>query len=216
MQEAVELYPDIHVALHPLKAAFIPKTKTLILSDLHVGKSRHFLQSGIPLPPLTSKVNYWNIVQLFEEFQPAHWVVLGDLIHSDENSEWDEFEDFLETLPPIRKTLVMGNHDQPLRNRLSPFGFACTEELVEGSILFTHEKTTPAPKDHFQITGHVHPAITLQGKANQRMRIPCFWLSGSHLTLPAFGSFTGAYTIHPHKKDRVFACIESEVIEFKP
>ena len=199
--------------LHPKKAGFIPETGTLITSDIHIGKSRHFMQSGLPLPAETSTINYKNIAELFSAFQPAHWIVLGDLVHSSENSEWAEFQQFVDTLPPIPKTLVVGNHDRFLEQKSMPFGFSCTHAFTQGNLIFMHESHESVPNGFFCVSGHVHPAILLSGKARQRLRTPCFWLSESGLVMPAFGSFTGSHTIQPKKSDRVFGCIENEVIE---
>lgn len=199
--------------LHPLRAGFIPEFAMLVTSDLHVGKSRHFIQSGIPLPAETSAIDYKNIAELFNTFRPEHWIVLGDLVHSSENTEWQEFQQFLNTLPQIQKTLVVGNHDRYLDRNSIPFGFRCTDELIKGNLVFTHENQVRPPSGFFSISGHIHPAVVLSGKARQRLRTPCFWLSESGLVMPAFGRFTGSYTIQPRPSDRVYGCIEDEVIE---
>jgi uncharacterized protein len=45
------------------------------------------------------------------------------------------------------------------------------------------------------------------------MRLPCFWFGKYVAVLPAFGSFTGTYTVLPKQGDRVFVVADTAVIE---
>lgn len=70
------------------------------------------------------------------------------------------------------------------------------------------EPQTPA----YNLAGHVHPAVMLQGKRD-RMRLPCYYFGENAGLLPAFGAFTGMYTIQPVKGDNVFVLTGSKVME---
>ena len=50
------------------------------------------------------------------------------------------------------------------------------------------------------------------GRALQRERLPCFWLTPRGAVLPAFGSFTGSVSVVPGPEDRVFVIADQEVI----
>ena len=64
--------------------------------------------------------------------------------------------------------------------------------------------------DGYVIAGHLHPAIILRGRANERVRLACYWFGELVGVLPAFGSFTGSAIISPAAGDRVFARAKSE------
>lgn len=57
----------------------------------------------------------------------------------------------------------------------------------------------------------------LGGRAQDRLRLPCFWFTDAARqavgVLPAFGSFTGMHLIDRRPEDRVFAVMPQRVIE---
>lgn len=63
----------------------------------------------------------------------------------------------------------------------------------------------------YNLAGHIHPAVMLQGRRD-RMRLPCFFFGKEEGLLPAFGAFTGTYTIQPQKVDRVYVLTGNEVM----
>jgi metallophosphoesterase superfamily enzyme len=85
--------------------------------------------------------------------------------------------------------------------------------LVREPFIFQHE-----PVHHptlYCISGHIHPAVSLQGKARQRLRLACFYITPNYLLLPAFGQFTGSATVKPKSGDRIFAIAQNDIIEIK-
>lgn len=58
-----------------------------------------------------------------------------------------------------------------------------------------------------------HAAPTLDALARwrrERLRLPCFWLRGRVLTLPAFGAFTGGWEVDP-RQGRAWAVTPEQV-----
>jgi metallophosphoesterase superfamily enzyme len=66
----------------------------------------------------------------------------------------------------------------------------------------------------YTLAGHVHPAVTMRGSGRQKERLPCFFLGEHVALLPAFGSFTGAFTVKPGPRDRVYVVADGEVLPF--
>ena len=64
-----------------------------------------------------------------------------------------------------------------------------------------------------QLAGHVHPAARLVGRGGQSVRLPCFWLRGQRLILPAFTEFSAGGRFEPAPDDRVFVAVQGEVVE---
>lgn len=199
--------------LHPLRALFWPEERMLICADVHIGKGAHFRKNGISIPGMVNKNNFWNLSVLIDRYNPEHLMILGDLVHSHENAEWDDLRDFLDNYPEIRRTLVRGNHEFMEDSAYESLGFEVLNEWRKGEFLFTHEPANE--KGYFNLHGHIHPAIMLYGPARQSLRLPCFVLGEKAAVLPAFGEFTGTFSIRPKRSERIYAISPQEIIEIK-
>ncbi len=193
------------------KEMYWPEKKTLIISDVHLGKTKHFTNNGIQVPSLVNTNNYWRLSVLFDKYKADRVIFLGDLFHSVYNEEWDKFKDYLANYPQIEWILVEGNHDILHPQHYKDAGLDVVELLAENGLCFTHEPVDF--KEGYNICGHLHPAVRMRGKAAQSLRLPCFYFSEKRGILPAFGEFTGALTIKPEKEDQVFVIAEKKVIQ---
>src|SRR6476469_8804995 len=93
------------------RSIFWEEQKTLIVSDLHFGKTGHFRKSGIPVPQNVYKEDLQRLVDLIRNFNPGRVLVVGDFFHSRENPELEWFRKWREELIRIPIVLVRGNHD---------------------------------------------------------------------------------------------------------
>jgi metallophosphoesterase superfamily enzyme len=55
--------------------------------------------------------------------------------------------------------------------------------------------------------------VRLAGRADDSVRLPCFWIREGLTVLPAFGSFTGGACIARGPGERVIALAEDRVFE---
>lgn len=193
--------------LFPLRAIFWPKREILIVSDLHLGKAGHFRKHGIAISTKVHLHDIQNLEVLIDWIQPKEVFFLGDLFHSYENCEWKDFLNFLHRYPDISFTLIEGNHDI-LADYPGRLNLVSRIELPPFS--FTHIKEED---DLYNISGHLHPGVTVRGKARQGITMSCFLFSDIFAIMPAFGQFTGIKKIRPRKKDRVFAITGRQVLE---
>lgn len=201
------------LSLHPSGAVYWEERDVLMLSDLHLGKSAHFRKYGMAVPSQADDAEFDKLISLLEQTMPRELWFLGDLFHSELNSEWHFFEQWVQSLE-ISVTLVVGNHDVISRKRYEQLDIRLASEIITSGFHFTHEPLEIA-SGKFNIAGHVHPAIKVQGVGRQRIKLPCFHYTENQLILPAFGSFTGTYTIRPKKSDRIFALADGEIICFQ-
>ncbi|MDZ7683106.1 MAG: metallophosphoesterase [Fodinibius sp.] len=77
--------------LLPEKAIYWQKRKIMLVADLHIGKSGHFRKHGIAVPDQVAQSNLDKLDTILDKRSPEHLVILGDLFHSDINSEWQRF-----------------------------------------------------------------------------------------------------------------------------
>ncbi len=198
--------------LHPLKAVYWQEERTLLLADLHLGKTRHFRKAGIATPKGVEDTNFDRLISLLLIYQPKRVLLLGDLFHSDYNLAWEGFSDLLAQFASIDFALVPGNHDILDKEHYGSAGLRLeAAKFVDGPFLFTHEPEAGA-SGLYNIAGHIHPGVRLEGPARQSMRLPCFYFGQDNGILPAFGAFTGLATIQPRLGDRVYGIAHDEVI----
>ncbi|MEO0580885.1 MAG: hypothetical protein AAF135_01565 [Bacteroidota bacterium] len=75
--------------LLPQKAIFLPQRSALLLADLHIGKSGHFRQHGIPVSSGVMNQDLSQLDRLYQTYQPDTTYFMGDLFHSSYNKEWE-------------------------------------------------------------------------------------------------------------------------------
>ncbi len=196
--------------LLPEKAIYWVEQDLLIIADLHLGKAGHFRKSGIPISDLVHSKDMLHLNRLIESRKPRHVMFLGDLFHSDHNQGWLTFKRWIEDQRETTFTLVLGNHDILPTSEYRIKNLDVVEELTIKPFKFTH---IPEETDHYNLAGHIHPAIRLRGKGRQSMKMPCFHFSKHRGLLPAFGEFTGTASLKVKKEDEVFVIADNQVIK---
>ncbi len=206
---ATHILCNQNLILSPQKALFWRQTKTLVISDVHLGKAAHFRKSGIAVPSHIHFQDLIRIDQLIKVYKPDKIIFLGDLFHSDHNMDWSHLNSWLHDHPEVKFILVRGNHDVLPEQYYHDSPIELTEEWEEGPFLFTHDAIK---SDLFNISGHIHPAVKLSGAARQAIKIPCFHFTKHAAVMPAFGVFTGFVKVKVSRGDRVFGLADDQVI----
>lgn len=201
--------------LHPEKAIFWREEQLLIVTDIHLGKSGHFRKSGIAAPGGINKKNLDRLANLIESFEPVELLILGDLFHSDANKDWLEFEEWRNSLPDLKITLVTGNHDVLHHSFYESGNIQTTPVLKRGTFTFKHHHDIDSESDSIVVSGHIHPAVKVKVKGRQSIKVPCFLFRKNHVLLPAFGEFTGTYIIKPDETDHIYGVVENNIITLK-
>ena len=206
---------DIHIQgkefqLHPLGGLFWEEKSLLLISDVHLGKVSHFRKFGAAVPRKAIHKNFVLLDMIVADFQPFQICFLGDLFHSSLNKEWELFENWVGKTP-AEIILVSGNHDIIDPEKYRQLNVEIFPELIIDNFLLTHH---PEEREGlFTFCGHIHPAVKLHGFGRQKLKLPCFFKSKNQMILPAFGEFTGTYTMNPSKNDEVYAIVEDVVVK---
>jgi DNA ligase-associated metallophosphoesterase len=204
--------------LMPERCIFLPESDTLLVADAHIGKAVSFRQLGVPVPAGTTDETLSVLTGLVRRLDVKRVVFLGDFLHSVRSlapgtlqtvTRWRELHSALEL------TLVRGNHDDRAGDPPAVLDIQAFDEplMHRGLALCHHPRPVPGA---FVLAGHLHPCISLGGRAHDWQRLPCFWFSDHVGVLPAFGAFTGMQAIRARHGERVFAAAADRVFELQP
>jgi DNA ligase-associated metallophosphoesterase len=202
--------------LSPDRCIFWEEEKTLIVSDLHFGKTGHFRKFGIPVPQKVYKEDLQRLFNQVQHFQPRQLIIVGDMFHSRENKEVDMFRKWRQDFPGLDIHLVKGNHDILKDTWYQQSGINITEdELQISHFRFRHDPAPPKNHEHYFFAGHIHPGIRISGLGRQSLSFPCFYFAKEYCVLPAFGGFTGTALISPGEGENVFAIVENRIVQLQ-
>lgn len=196
------------------RALFLPNLQLLAISDLHLGKSAHFRKAGVQVPSTLAQSDLQRLSMILERYEPQTLLINGDMFHHELNSDIDDFEKWKESYPQLKFILVKGNHDRLSNKHYEDLGIElhepsyCTEKFC-----FIHDYTHCKEEFLYPISGHIHPGVTVVGKAKQRLKFPCFYFGKDYAILPAFSAFTGLYTIILKKEEDIYAITPTKVVK---
>ncbi|MGH6610041.1 MAG: ligase-associated DNA damage response endonuclease PdeM [Burkholderiaceae bacterium] len=202
-------------SLLPERAAYWHERRWLIVADAHFGKAATFRAHGVPVPHGTTTDNLQRLSALVECLQPSTIVFLGDLFHAraaHAPTTLAALYQWRERYAALDLVLIEGNHDRAAG--APPEALRIHRETepwrIENFALCHIPRFVPSA---YAFAGHLHPAIRLHGRADDSVRLPCFWLRDGLMILPAFGSFTGGAYIEREEGDRVIAVGDDRVVE---
>lgn len=204
------------LVLLPERAIFWEEEKALIISDLHIGKVGHFRKAGIAIPKLMEQEELSTLSDLIRDCKATQLFFLGDLFHSEMNNDWNWLQLWRDLFPDIRMVLIKGNHDILHLDYYVEAGFEVYNTLEVKPFLFVHDKKDvekKSPADSYVISGHIHPAFRLRGRARQSLLLSCFYFGKHYAILPAFGKFTGKCCVEEMDGDTIFGVLKNSVVE---
>lgn len=211
---------DADVVLLPGRAALLPASRTLLLSDLHLGKAATFRHAGIPVPEGSAQKDLARLESLVARHEVKRLLVLGDLFHARSgctDAVREEFAAARARMAGAAVVLVLGNHDRPLGQFPDSLGIdSVVPAIDEPPFHFVHEPAAAVAEgrlDLFTIGGHLHPTVSIRSPSGDRLADRCFVAEESVLVLPAFGSFTGGHRIAPTDGMRIWIARDDGVVE---
>jgi len=197
------------------RAALIDDERCLVVADAHFGKAAAFRARGVPVPQGTTGDNLARLSELIAQLRPRRLVFLGDLFHARESHARQTIEQMIawrRQHVSLEVVLVEGNHD--LHAGAPPAALEVRVEVEpwrSGEFAFCHHPQRVAGA--IVVAGHLHPCVRLYGRADESVRLSCFWLRAGLVVLPAFGDFTGGASIEREDGDRVIGVAEDRLFE---
>lgn len=206
------------LTLLPEKAIFIAASRTLLVADAHIGKAVSFRSLGVPVPRGTTSETLAALTALIARWRARRVVFLGDFLHSARShaaatiaavTAWRAAH------AGLHLVLVRGNHDDRAGDPPRQLGIEVVDEplLGDGFALCHHPRPRPGA---YVLAGHLHPCVSLGGRAFDHLRLPCFWFGDAVGVLPAFGAFTGMHPIRGGAGERVFPVADGSVALIRP
>ena len=203
----------------PERCLLWEEENTLIVADLHLGKSGHFRKSGIGIPQSIYKADLQRLMAQLYLYKVDRLIIAGDLTHSTANKELDLFLKWRKDFSLLHIDLVKGNHDILADSWYEEAAIkVSTWKMKTGPFIFLHDlkaekDLTEEERGLYRFTGHLHPAINLKGKGKQSLKFPCFYFTKEYCILPAFSRFTAGFKVNPEKDETVFAIVEDGIMK---
>lgn len=203
----------------PERCLLWEEENTLIVADLHLGKSGHFRKSGIGIPQSIYKADLQRLMAQLYLYKVDRLIIAGDLTHSTANKELDLFLKWRKDFSLLHIDLVKGNHDILADSWYEEAAIkVSTWKMKTGPFIFLHDlkaekDLTEEERGLYRFTGHLHPAINVKGKGKQSLKFPCFYFTKEYCILPAFSRFTAGFKVNPEKDETVFAIVEDGIMQ---
>lgn len=201
------------VTLMPQRAVWWPSRRTLLVADLHLGKSETFRAGGIPIPDGVMRADLARLDEALRATEAERLVVLGDLLHAPAGLTEAMIDGFASwrASRPIELAIVPGNHDRGLARVAERWRARVTAETeLEEPFAFTHDPARASGR--FTWCGHVHPLASICGGGDS-LRVPCFHIGRRAGVLPSFSAFTRGVSVARGADDRLFAIADGMVVE---
>ena len=155
---------------HPAALVKKEKTKTLLITDPHIGWEIELQKKGIHIPSQTNKI-LQKLTTVLNEFKPEMLTILGDVkftIVSSEISEWQDVPKFFNRIQCLvdKIVIVRGNHDANIEPLL-PKGIEVLPAtgMAIGDVGVFHGHKWPSPAllgCKTLVMGHVHPIVVFR------------------------------------------------------
>ena len=175
---------------YPSKILFWKRLNTIIVADLHLGKSFSFARQKQFLPPYDTKETLNKLFDCINEFKPTKMIIVGDLIHdlfSIKSLEKKDHHDFIEYAKKIDLIWIKGNHD----SQIEISGLQKVLDYTIDEIIFSH---IPIKTSKYQICGHFHPKVKISHRGKSIYK-STFVHNNKIFILPSFGVLTGGLNI---------------------
>jgi uncharacterized protein len=176
----------------PQAVLWLPRSRTLVASDLHFEKGSAYAAKGSLLPPFDTAETLARLQRVIAALSPDLLIALGDSFHDVEADSRLHASDKAQLLAISRTTptiWIEGNHDPEVPAWLEGRRLM---SIDHDGLHFTHE---PTGRMAGEVAGHLHPCARITGASGRSVRRRCFVSDGRTVIMPACGAFTGGLNV---------------------
>jgi uncharacterized protein len=181
-------------------ALYLKESKTLVMSDFHIGYEEALNKQGMMIPRFQFKDIVERLERILARVKAETIVINGDLKHEFGTISDEEWRNVLKILDLLGRNckqivLVKGNHDTILGPIAEKKNLSAVIEHRIDDILICHGDKLPKAESlsgvKTIIIGHEHPAVSLREDVRVE-KFKCFlkgtWKKNTLIVLPSFSS----------------------------
>jgi DNA ligase-associated metallophosphoesterase len=187
------------VWLLPERALYWPAGRVLFVADLHLGKAATYRALGQPVPAGTTRENLARLSSVAAALPAIATDLPGGFSSCGGGANAlraDRAGRLAGEFAALDCVLVRGNHDSRAGDPPASLGIRVVDEpFAVGPFAACHHPQSHAT--HSVLAGHLHPVLNLRGPGRDHLRLPCFCIEAGLAILPAFGEFTGGWSVAP-------------------
>jgi DNA ligase-associated metallophosphoesterase len=191
-------------------ALFHEEQRWLAIADLHFGFELSQRAAGNLFPLWGMRTIQQRVEELVADYEPAHLVVLGDLVHDGTGgrvlAEWVR-----ELEAATQVILISGNHDRHLRKQIET-----VPSWRSDGFCFHHGHCEMDAADEIQIIGHHHPAQVVRDGAGLRLKLPAFVKQTHCWIMPAFSPWAAGAIWPQEEETRIWLCSPTRIFAMAP
>lgn len=174
----MEIYNGIQVIDHGL---LLTKSKTIIISDLHIGKEDELTKQGLNIPINGYKDIQKRIQRILNKHKPKKFVINGDVKHNFGRFGYEEWKRVSNIFQLIQKKstleVIRGNHDKIIKSATNKAGIKLLHHLKINDFYICHGHKKHENKEYKEsnvvIIGHLHPSISISDGIREE-KYKCF------------------------------------------
>jgi DNA ligase-associated metallophosphoesterase len=208
----------ISLLLTPEKTIFWQAANTLIISDLHLGRSKKIKSGDIIIHTPDYQQELQRLMHQLYYFKADRIIILGDFTYSIINNIPQEFKDWRKNFSGIQMVWVKGKEDiiEEAWYREHQVDI-CYHIFNEGPFSFVHDidkykLLEQAPvMTGYPLSGHLRPVISRKVGGVQQVDLPCFYFAAGQALLPAFSGYGKRYKVKQQTGEEVYAVINNQL-----
>lgn len=202
------------MTLLPLKAIYFGKHKTLLVSDIHLGKVGHFKNSPVALADGLAETDLVLLDRIINTLDVAEIFILGDLLPQKENYDIRLFKIWRDLHQNIDVNLIKESIDVMSVEMYTNFEIRIHKKyFLWNRFLFTHKPMDESVQLNgcdYIFSGYINPGINLAAKDKPPKNLACYYFNEKQCILPAFGESYRKSLIMPGTNDRTYVISKSE------
>lgn len=204
--------------LTPEKTIFWQEANTLIISDLHLGRSKKIKSGDILIHDSDYEQELQRLMHQLYYFKADRLIILGDFTYSIVNNIPQEFKSWRKNFSGIQMLWVKGKEDfiEEAWYRDHQVDI-CYHLFNEGPFSFVHnlekykiQRDVPAITG-YPLSGHLRPVISRKVDGVQKADLPCFYFTAAQGLLPAFSGYGKRYKVKQQTGEEVYAVINNSL-----
>ncbi|WIV66862.1 metallophosphoesterase [Natrialbaceae archaeon AArc-T1-2] len=200
------------------RAVYVPDADALVVADAHLGRAA---ASAVDAPIADGSDVLARLEDALERFDPATVVVAGDLLHSFSRVPRGVSESVADLEAAVSRTgaslvVTPGNHDTMLEDVYDGETTA-DYRLSDDETVVTHGHERPDLEARRYVIGHVHPALSIDGRKRPCLLYgPDTYEGADVVVVPAITRLASGMTVNTVSGRDIHSPLVTAIDDFHP